>query len=776
MQGTKMVRKRRTSSNARSISLPEAQVAEEFTLTQQAKLNRGSINNRLGVQLSQWIKNETQDQTFAAVPVSDRSGYSMFIWRDDEGAKLLLENLPREGNVAAPDEIGTARAIQKQAKNAGLKSIPPTIIIHTPDDPVQKMSAKKLLLDYIRSLPTPATPRATTVTYVLQETASLPLNNNKEVAIKFSVKTVMATPVFTPMEFIAEMGEGPGQDVKLFGKTVRSVSTLYKALLDALGEFHTKLADMDIPAEGDAQEVKNTKKAALDDSTQKLEQAINNYIHGSTTTDEKAKQKKLAAAGTLLARLQVAKSKNFADELDRNRRKRWDKLNPLTDDQIIPGTEKSVGSGAQGEVFRYNFQRADNLHPAVFTTFDAVVKYDDNTYLNQNAVAAGIPGNYPQQSLRAIAAYTLSFRNGLDVIPETVQFMHTDNDGHARLGQAQEYVQGSVGQRKVALRNDPVNPETKQRLDELQAAIQGGDRAARDTAIKAYEAYNVYYDVHGTKNYFPKEPISVDQKARLNGLVAKKSSGQPLSIPEQQALDTFVVNNNGDWFHAVNRPININYRLPAVQKGLADLQLFDYIIGHADRNPANWMYVKVGNTIIGVVGIDNDDSFGQAWKAKGSTEDPTEESKTPEVPPVVDLDTAIKILTMNLDSSNALAGLSADEIAAAKNRLVHVQGVIRDRAKAKGGVIAVLTSVPQNERLAQMETLRELVNGKGGAPLAALRNWGSDEVTGLHYENNSYLGSQVAQAGANNVNAVPEPNKNDNTFVIAAPPRLAPPQ
>ncbi|GAC1405079.1 MAG: hypothetical protein NVSMB49_24140 [Ktedonobacteraceae bacterium] len=759
------------SPNARRISLSHEQLADpswEPTLTGLARLDQGFIKRKLREQLSLVINNEIPGQTFAAVPVSNDSGYSMFIWHDEEGANLLLENMPREGNVVTPDEIGTARAIQKQTETAGLKDIPPTIIIHTPDNPEQKMRAKKLLLDYIQALPTPETQIATTVTYVLQETASLPLNGNKEVAIKFSVKTVMATPVFTPMEFIAVMGEGPGNDVTLFGKTVRSVSTLYKDILGVLGEFHTKLANMDVPAEGDAQEVKNAKRAALDDAAQNLEQAIHAYISGSTTTDEKAKQKKLAAAGTLLARLQVAKSKNFADELDRIRRTRWEKFNPLTDDQMIPGTKERVGSGAQGEVFRYSFQRAG--YPAS-APFEAVVKYDDNTYLNQNAVAAGIPGNYPQQSLRAIAAYTLSFRNGLDVIPETVQFMHTNNDGHAMLGQAQEFVKGSVGQRKVALRNDPVDAETKQKLDHLQDVIQGkadGDRAA---AIRDYEAYNVYYDVHGTKKYFPKEPISDDQKTRLNGLVAKKRSGQPLSIPEQDELDKFVVNNDGDWFHAVNRPININYRLEAVQKGLADLQMFDYIIGHADRNPANWMYVKVGNTIIGVVGIDNDDSFGQAWKAKGSTGDPKEESKTPEVPPVVDVETAIKILSMNLDSSNALAGLSADEITAAKNRLAHVQSVIRDRANAKGGVIAVLTKVPQNERLAQMETLRELVNGKGGAPLAALRNWGSDEVTGLHDENNSYLGSQVAQAGANNVNAVAEPNKNDNTFVIVDPPQ-----
>ena len=283
-----------------------------------------------------------------------------------------------------------------------------------------------------------------------------------------------------------------------------------------------------------------------------------------------------------------------------------------------------------------------------------------------------------------------------------------------------------------------------------------------------YESYNVYYDVHKTKEYFPKEPISDEQKALLNGLAAKKLSGQPLSILEQDELDKFVVNNVGDWFHAVNRPININYHLEAVQKGLADLQLFDYIIGHADRNPGNWMYVKDGNTIIGVVGIDNDDTFGQKWKVKGSTGDPKEESKTPEVPPVVDLDTAIKILRMNLDSSNALAGLSPKEIEEARNRLAHVQSAIRDRAK--GGFIAALTRVSENERLAQMETLRELVNGKGGAPLPALQNWGR-EVTGLHDENNSYLGSQIAQAGANNVNAVPEPKKDDNTFVLVEPPQ-----
>jgi hypothetical protein len=757
MQATKRQKPAVTKrEKRRSISEVVSEESVQVPTTKLAVLKQGIISKKLGGKLIHWIQNEIPGNTFAAEPVTDGSAYSSFIWQDDEGSKLLLENLPRKGNIVSLEK-DTAQAIKVQTENAGLKEIPATIMIHTPDSSESKMRAKKLILDYIRTLPKPTTP-IERVSYVLQETESLPLDNN-EVAIKFSVETVRATPVFTKNEFITQMGEDPGKDVKIptvvpifGGKTLKPVSTLYKNILTALDLFHEKLALIDEPVQGDATEVKNSKRDELDSSVQELETATGNYIDESTTTPTGMEQKKEKkdAARELLTRVQASARNGFADELDNIRRKRWEGLKPLTDDQIIPGTKKSVGSGAQGEVFRFSFQKANPPAPV----FVAVVKYDDDTYLNENAVNAGIPGNYPQQSLRAIAAYKLSSSNLLDVIPETEQFMHTDNAGHAKLGQALEFVIGSVGQRKVALRNAALRPEEKHELDKLDEMFRKGSADEKRKASDKLLEYNVYHDVR-TQDWFPKEPISDSTKARLNGLDMKRR-GKPLSIQEQQELDKFVT-DGVSWFHAVERPININYHLEAVQKGLSDLQIFDCIIGHADRNPGNWIYVKDSQgVIIGVRGIDNDDSFGQKWKAKVSGD--SESSKTPDVPPVVDIITANIILQMNLESSSALEGLSAEEIAATKTRLEHVKDQIRDRARK--GFIADFTSRSSAVRSGYLAKLRVLVNGQGGAELPPVRNWGK-EVTDLHAENNSYLGSQIAQAGVNNVDTVPD----DNIFV-----------
>ena len=77
------------------------------------------------------------------------------------------------------------------------------------------------------------------------------------------------------------------------------------------------------------------------------------------------------------------------------------------------------------------------------------------------------------------------------------------------------------------------------------------------------------------------------------------------------------------------------------------MQVFDYIIGHADRNPANWIYEKGDNgDIKGVKGIDNDDTFGEKWILKNPDPKGFADvgSKTTGIPPIVDISTALSIL------------------------------------------------------------------------------------------------------------------------------------
>ena len=252
----------------------------------------------------------------------------------------------------------------------------------------------------------------------------------------------------------------------------------------------------------------------------------------------------VAALKSLLEQVQSASADGFKNELDNQRWKRWLPDKPGTEDEIVPGTGTQIGEGAQGPVFKYQLVPALGGNP-----FERVLKYDSNG-LNMDAIGAGIPLVNPQQSVRAVAAFKISQKLNLSVIPQTESFVGTDENGRPILGQTMEVVNGPVGQRKPATGGEPA-------------------------------------------------------------------------------------------------PVDINYDDRFVQKGLSDLQVFDCIIGHADRNPGNWIYEKdENNSIIGVKGIDNDDTFGEEWlPSNPDTQFLAEKgSKTPGIPPIVDISTALSIL------------------------------------------------------------------------------------------------------------------------------------
>ena len=263
----------------------------------------------------------------------------------------------------------------------------------------------------------------------------------------------------------------------------------------------------------------------------------------------------------MLRQVEDAISDGFRNELDTRRWQQWGKLKPLTEDDLVPGTEAELGSGAQGPVYKYQL---DPALPGI--PFEMVLKYDSNG-LNENAKDAGIPEANPQQSVRAVAVYKISQKLGLKIIPQTDLFVGTDDDGRPILGQAMEVVNGSVGQRKAGKKNEPVADLTlAQQFDAQQAIVDNPGNHSRDD-------FNIAKDT--LKNY---------------------------------------VKVNDQWYVADILPVDIDYDNPVVQKGLSDLQVFDCIIGHADRNAGNWIYEKQGNSIIGVKGIDNDDTFGQGWQ------------------------------------------------------------------------------------------------------------------------------------------------------------------
>ena len=141
-----------------------------------------------------------------------------------------------------------------------------------------------------------------------------------------------------------------------------------------------------------------------------------------------------------------------------------------------------------------------------------------------------------------------------------------------------------------------------------------------------------------------------------------------------------------------------------------------------------------GGRVVGVKGIDNDDTFARAW-AEQTFNQFIPPSKTPGVPPVIDVETALKIMRFTVHNIEPiLANLSGEERDAVRGRFLDVQRQIGERVRA--GKIA--SSKDRAELGTELTQLAALANAGPAADLQVSR-WGA-ETSGEHQIQNSYLG------------------------------------
>ena len=232
----------------------------------------------------------------------------------------------------------------------------------------------------------------------------------------------------------------------------------------------------------------------------------------------------------------------------------------------------------------------------------------------------------------------------------------------------------------------------------------------------------------------------VDQGDMQKAEAIVKNPDMPAPFPFAMAksmLDT-KVKVKDTWYAFELFPTNIDYGNPIVQKGLSDLQVFDYIIGHSDRNAGNWIYEKDDtDSITRVKGIDNDDTFGERWSPEGAPIGGAIRG----IPPIVDISTALSILNANFEAIRPLlAGLSDGEINQVGERLDEVKRQVGQRVMA--GQIASMGNVDQ----ATLEELHNKVTfiGPRPQPMPGILRWGDQGIAGYHTGRNSYLGFQLA--------------------------------
>ena len=486
------------------------------------------------------------------------------------------------------------------------------------------------------------------------------------------------------------MGEDPKKNF-LFIKR----SEKYKTVIKRLDNYHSRIDEFRKSLEkakddGESFETANKEMKELTDS---LIEAIDAYTSSSKTKDtDNVKDAKKDAMQALkdqaLLTLQVRDTKDLNNpkkyihrDIEALRMQRWsEEFKPLLDSQLTAVPGSLLGVGAQGPVYSKVYSLPNNGGPPV--RFEAAIKLDDITKNNQEGVGSGIAKKNPEQSKRAVATYQINRLLGMDVIPKTEFMMRRNDRGDAEFGQAMELVEGIEGQVEV-------------KLQDLS-------------------------------------------KEQAEGLIEFAIAGQ--EPPPDIRLNIA----NGTGYRFENRIVNADTSNPTLQRGLSDLQLLDNIIGHADRHPGNYIIEYAGDgdnkIITGVMGIDNDDTFGKKWATSDKKTNFTFGSKTTGLPPVLDVNTVLSLIDTNPLTIARMHGtlnnkLEPKEIQATMDRFLGVLDSLPAMIEA-GNVAASPGEILSQD---QLKKLADFAGMDTASVQQNMKTWGR-QIEGMHDKQNSYLG------------------------------------
>lgn len=513
-----------------------------------------------------------------------------------------------------------------------------------------------------------------------------------------------------------------------------------------------------------------------------LKESIKNYIRDSRTLPHKSgtKKKKKDVMGSLLKQLESLNRKTFneatreVDEISRDiddiRREVFiNQYKPLTEIDINKKVEgRVIGEGDGGAVKAVEFKGDPK--------FVAAIKIDGAS--NMEAGKSGISTSNPEQSKRAVSSYLMNQLFKLDLIPDTRFFIRVNPaTGLNEIGHAMQFIKGQIGQLSGLRENIIATPEEVQKIEEAKALLEKGFPSAGDypTAAEHTKAKDEFRDASAYEQGFTffqgryvKDLANATVKKGLEQLGEELAAGPPkkadimddaeireyqqllLDYNEKKKQYAQYTRRNDEYRKVLHMPpSNIDLRNGVVQKSMSDLQLFDYIIGHADRHGENYIFEtdSLGN-VTGIKGIDNSDAFGAEWTPKSN--DDKFSSKTPDIPPVINLETAIKILSLNKPSLieatlKDLLGknLSETDIRATFDRLTSLQKKMADGIVSGDIQLATTGIGPSIVQVGDIQSA--LVDFNEFIDEQTIREsiimWGGDEVLDKHNQHNSYLGT-----------------------------------
>ncbi|GEM_PF-2258019 len=269
----------------------------------------------------------------------------------------------------------------------------------------------------------------------------------------------------------------------------------------------------------------------------------------------------------------------------------------------------------------------------------------DDYESDEAGIGISIKAGEAKQSLRAVATYQISELLGMGVIPYTALTKSQDADGNVSTGQFMEEVQGFTGRGKIL-------------ADELPA-----DKAEKMGALL--------------------EELKSDDLTNQRRKEIRDETDNLLGLANA-AIGTKEI--DGKIYQLDHATADIDWMTPVIQKDLSTLQLFDMIIAHADRHPENYV-IETGdnNEMTGVKGIDNDSVWGRkadadflqkegrfGWEFK---------AKTPGVPPVLDAEVALRVVSTPWAAIEGILShyaMQSDEIVAAESRWNYIQEKVKD--------------------------------------------------------------------------------------------------
>ena len=575
-------------------------------------------------------------------------------------------------------------------------------------------------------------------------------------------------------------------------------SVKYQNVLDKLNDYHKLLDNFKEALQSELIPDYNRKEGSGNDTSEKINddlektrleliEAVKSYRKDSKTLPHKsaAKKAKKGVMGILQKQVEATPRRRFNEV-----KNKVESLNSDVEDikaevfmsiydamtmEDIDDSKKSttLGEGAGGIVKAFTFHGSP--------PFRAAVKIDGVS--NMEAGDSGIPRDNPEQSKRAVSAYVIDRLFNFNVIPETRFFIRNNPEtGIPEIGHAMGVVDGQIGQLPGLYERNEATQEELHKMQQADALLKLGWPQRSDygsdeehnqaknenTAASSYIAQFTLIDGKYYKGIAddklkgellelqqrmaegpPKKPLVMDDEALINyHALLEDYRG------EREKLGKYHQKEDGEFYQIVHKPpSNISLKDGNVQKSLADLQLLDIIIGHADRHGENFIFETTDGRVNGIKGIDNSDTFGKTWKPKKQGEKYT--SKTPDLPPVVDLGTAVKLLRLGKknDIDRVFFGLldknlSEDEINAAIDRLTDLQHKLVEGIDSGSIKLAASEKGPKFEDLAEIETLLmdriEIREFDSMAFTNSIITWGGQDVLDMHDEDNSYLGNSKA--------------------------------